>query len=73
MGTDLATPKGDKMSSEGDAAVTGAARAAVRKLGQELGIPAAQLPLEDFCFLTKVARVFDEQRIQYLSICGGVL
>ncbi|CAN0512457.1 unnamed protein product, partial [Scytosiphon promiscuus] len=37
-----------------NAAVAGATRAAVRKLGQELGIPAAQLPLEDFSFLTKV-------------------
>ena len=54
MGTDLTTPKGDKMASEGDAAIAGATRAAVRKLGQELGIPAAQLPLEDFSFLTKV-------------------
>ncbi|CAM9536019.1 unnamed protein product [Laminaria digitata] len=54
MGTDMTTPKGDKMASEGDAAVAGAMRAAVRKLGQELGIPAAQLPLEDFSFLTKV-------------------
>ncbi|CAM9630410.1 unnamed protein product [Pylaiella littoralis] len=54
MGTDLTTPKGDNYASVGDAAVTGATRAAVRKLGQELGIPAAQLPLEDFSFLTKV-------------------
>lgn len=54
MGTDLTTPKGDKTASEGDAAITGATRAAVRKLGQELGIPADQLPLEDFSFLTKV-------------------
>lgn len=54
LGTDLTTPKGDKSASEGDAAVAGATRAAVRKLGQELGIPAAQLPLKDFSFLTKV-------------------
>ena len=54
MGTDLTTPKGDKSASEGDAAIAGATRAAVRKLGQELGIPADQLPLEDFSFLTKV-------------------
>lgn len=54
MGTDLTSPKGDKNASEGDAAITGATRAAVRKLGQELGIPAEQLPLEDFSFLTKV-------------------
>ena len=54
MGTDLTTPKGDKNASEGEAAITGATRAAVRKLGQELGIPAAQLPLENFSFLTKV-------------------
>lgn len=54
MGTDLTTPKGDKNASEGDAAIAGATRAAVRKLGQELGIPADQLPLEDFSFLTKV-------------------
>lgn len=57
MGTDLTTPKGDKNASEGDAAITGATRAAVRKLGQELGIPADQLPLEDFSFLTKVRAV----------------
>lgn len=54
MGTDMTSPKGDKSASEGNAAVAGATRAAVRKLGQELGIPAAQLPLEDFSFLTKV-------------------
>ena len=57
MGTDMTTPKGDKSASEGDAAVAGATKAAVRKLGQELGIPAAQLPLEDFSFLTKVGWV----------------
>ncbi|CBN79702.1 isopentenyl-diphosphate delta-isomerase type 1 [Ectocarpus siliculosus] len=54
MGTDMTTPRGEKSASEGDAAIAGATRAAVRKLGQELGIPAAQLPLEDFSFLTKV-------------------
>lgn len=54
MGTDLTTPKGDKNASEGDAAISGATRAAVRKLGQELGIPPDQLPPEDFSFLTKV-------------------
>lgn len=41
--------------SEGEAAVLGAKRAAVRKLGHELGIPAEQLPLEELCFLTKVS------------------
>ncbi|CAN0498728.1 unnamed protein product [Ectocarpus sp. 12 AP-2014] len=54
MGTDMTTPRGEKSASEGDAAIAGATRAAVRKLGQELGIPAAQLPLEEFSFLTKV-------------------
>lgn len=54
MGTDATTPKGDKSVSEGAVAISGAVKAAVRKLGQELGIPAAQLPLEDFSFLTKV-------------------
>ena len=34
--------------------VAGVKRAAQRKLGQELGIPAAQVPLEQFQFLTRI-------------------
>eukprot|EP00903_Cladosiphon_okamuranus_P018596 g17118.t1 len=74
MGTDLTTPKGDKNASEGDAAITGATRAAVRKLGQELGIPAGQLPLEDFSFLTKVhyiansSPIWGEHEIDYVFL-----
>ena len=36
------------------AAVAGAKRAAQRKLGQELGIAAAQVPLDSFDFLTRI-------------------
>lgn len=54
MGTDLTAQRGDKMASEGDAAIAGAKRAAIRKLEQELGIPPEQLPVEGFSFLTKV-------------------
>lgn len=46
---------GSGSGSEGEVAVLGAKRAAVRKLGHELGIPAEQLPLEELCFLTKVS------------------
>lgn len=53
LGTDTGK-SGVAVASEGQAAILGATRAAVRKLGQELGIPAAQLPLDDFSFLTKV-------------------
>ncbi len=35
-------------------AVPGAKRAAVRKLAQELGIPAEQLPLKRFKYLTRL-------------------
>lgn len=35
-------------------AVEGSKRAAVRKLAQELGISAAQVPLQDFHFLTRL-------------------
>jgi isopentenyl-diphosphate delta-isomerase len=34
--------------------VLGVKRAAQRKLGHELGIPAAQVPLDDFQFLTRI-------------------
>ena len=37
-----------------DAAVLGVKRAAQRKLGQELGIPARQVPVEGFDFLTRI-------------------
>ena len=37
-----------------DAAIAGAKRAAQRKLDQELGIKAHQVPLEDFHFLTRI-------------------
>ena len=37
-----------------EAAVLGVQRAAQRKLDQELGIRAAQVPLEDFRFLTRI-------------------
>jgi len=37
-----------------DTAIAGVRRAAVRKLDQELGIKAAQVPLEKFDFLTRI-------------------
>ncbi len=40
--------------AELDAAVQGVRRAAQRKLGQELGIKAEQVPLEKFDFLTRI-------------------
>ena len=40
--------------SELAASVQGAKRAAQRKLDQELGIKAAQVPLDDFQFLTRI-------------------
>lgn len=42
--------------------IAGVCRAAQRKLGHELGIPADQVPLEQFHFLT---------RIHYKASCGG--
>lgn len=40
--------------SELSEAVQGVRRAAQRKLDQELGIPAKQVPLDDFRFLTRI-------------------
>ena len=37
-----------------DASVQGVRRAAVRKLDHELGIKAAQVPIDDFKFLTRI-------------------
>ena len=37
-----------------EAATQGVRRAAVRKLDQELGIPAKQVPIDDFHFLTRI-------------------
>jgi isopentenyl-diphosphate delta-isomerase len=37
-----------------DASVQGVRRAAVRKLDHELGIPSAQVPIDDFKFLTRI-------------------
>jgi len=44
----------DDPSSVASGAVMGAKRAAVRKLGHELGIPPHQLPLDEFKFLTRL-------------------
>jgi isopentenyl-diphosphate delta-isomerase len=37
-----------------EASVQGVRRAAVRKLDHELGIPSAQVPIDDFKFLTRI-------------------
>jgi isopentenyl-diphosphate delta-isomerase len=37
-----------------EASVQGVRRAAVRKLDHELGIPASQVPIDDFKFLTRI-------------------
>ncbi|CAM9452717.1 unnamed protein product [Choristocarpus tenellus] len=71
MGLDMTVEAG---VSSGLPAVVGARRAAVRKLGQELGIPAAQLPPEMFTFLTKVhykassGEVWGEHEIDYIFV-----
>ncbi|KAK9829001.1 hypothetical protein WJX72_003326 [[Myrmecia] bisecta] len=44
----------DQPGDVADGSVMGAKRAAVRKLGHELGIPATQLPLSAFKFLTRL-------------------
>lgn len=43
-----------EMGSDLDSSVMGAKRAAIRKLDQELGIKAAQVPIEDFHYLTRI-------------------
>lgn len=73
LGTDTGE-SGVAVASEGQAAVLGATRAAVRKLGQELGIPAAQISLDDFSFLTKVHYIassgstWGEHEIDYVFV-----
>jgi isopentenyl-diphosphate delta-isomerase len=53
----------------------GVKRAAVRKMGQELGIPAEQLPLDCFTFLTRVHYragsdgIWGEHEIDYILFC----
>lgn len=44
----------DSPEDVANGSVMGAKRAAVRKLGQELGIPASELPVEKFRFLTRL-------------------
>lgn len=44
----------DDPSAVASGAVMGAKRGAVRKLGHELGIPAEQLPIQNFKFLTRL-------------------
>jgi hypothetical protein len=44
----------DSPADVASGAVPGAKRAAVRKLGHELGIPADQLPLSSFRYLTRL-------------------
>jgi isopentenyl-diphosphate delta-isomerase len=57
--------------------ILGARRAAVRKLGQELGIPEGELPLENFCFLTKIhyraesESGWGEHEIDYVFVLRG--
>ena len=44
----------DKPEAVADGTVLGAKYAAIRKLDHELGIPASQLPVEKFKFLTRL-------------------
>jgi isopentenyl-diphosphate delta-isomerase len=47
-------PEVDKPEDVANGTVLGAKHAAIRKLGHELGIPAEELPLEKFKFLTRL-------------------
>lgn len=47
-------PEVDKPEDVANGSVVGAKNAAVRKLNHELGIPPAELPIQNFKFLTRL-------------------
>lgn len=67
--------------AELEEAVMGVKRAAIRKLDHELGIPAAQVPIENFKFLTRIhykapsdGKWGEHESKPYLSTCrSGML